>query len=164
VTPWMRAQPYLVGMALGWYMSSPRKPMGRGLAFLVWIISSACCLAVLFTIIIAYQPDYVYNATEAAFYNSLHRLVWGLSVAWVIYACSNGLGGKLKHDYFMVPLINFRSCRMDSIVEIFPTPEQTLLLWFLDAHYPSKSRNWIPEDTILFQPLCFGNLILIIGL
>jgi len=95
VTPWMRAQPYLIGMALGWYMSSPRKPISRGLSILVWLFSSACCLAVMFTIIIAYQPDYVYNSNEAAFYNSLHRLVWGLSVAWVIYACSYNRGGKI---------------------------------------------------------------------
>jgi hypothetical protein len=93
VTPWMRAQPYLIGMALGWYMSSPRKPIGRKWAALMWVLTSGCCLAVLYTHTIPYQPDYVYNETEAAFYNSLHRLVWGIFVAWVVYACSNGYGG-----------------------------------------------------------------------
>ncbi|XP_059473381.1 O-acyltransferase like protein-like [Neocloeon triangulifer] len=93
--PWMRAQPYLVGMLLGWYMSTPRKPMGRLWATAVWLLSTAATLAVLFTISLAYRPDHPYNETEAAFYNSLHRLVWGLSVAWVIYACSNGLGGPV---------------------------------------------------------------------
>ncbi|CAB3388149.1 Hypothetical predicted protein [Cloeon dipterum] len=96
VMPWTRAQPYLVGMALGWLMSKPRKPLSRVWALAIWLISTACVLAVLFTVTLAYQPDHPYDEIEAAFYNSLHRLVWGLSIAWVIYACTNGLAGPVN--------------------------------------------------------------------
>ncbi|XP_065346551.1 O-acyltransferase like protein-like [Cloeon dipterum] len=97
IMPWMRAQPYLVGMALGWFMSKPRKvPFNRLWAVVIWLLNTACVLTVLFTIALAYRPEHPYNETEAAFYNSLHRLMWGLNIAWIIYACSNGLGGPIN--------------------------------------------------------------------
>ncbi len=34
------------------------------------------------------------SAAANASYNAFHRLAWGVALAWLIFACHNGYGGK----------------------------------------------------------------------
>ena len=36
-----------------------------------------------------------FTLVENIFYGTFSRFVWGLSCAWVVYACHNGMGGKV---------------------------------------------------------------------
>lgn len=94
----MRATPFLVGMGLGYLMSKQellkRARMSTWQVYLGWALNTAMCLAVVFTLAIAYKEDYQDNNLEAAFYGSLHRLGWSIGIAWIIFACSTGQGGN----------------------------------------------------------------------
>jgi lysylphosphatidylglycerol synthetase-like protein (DUF2156 family) len=104
----MRAVPYLFGMALGWILNERWGQEGKWVPkwawYLGWLLNTTICLATLFTLVIAYLPDYKYNVVDAAFYGSLHRVAWSLSISWVIYACVTGHGGMpnfLIYTYFL---------------------------------------------------------------
>jgi len=94
----MRATPFLVGMGLGYLMSNPgfvrKARLTTWQVYLGWALNTAMCLAIVFTLAIAYKEDYQDNNLEAAFYGSLHRLGWSIGIAWIIFACSTGHGGK----------------------------------------------------------------------
>lgn len=40
------------------------------------------------------QFEHQYSALEAALFGALHRPAWALAVAWLVYACHAGYGGK----------------------------------------------------------------------
>ena len=94
----MRATPFLVGMGLGYLMSQPkllqRARMSSWQVYAGWALNTAMCLAIVFTLAIAYKEDYQDNNLEAAFYGSLHRLGWAIGISWIIFACSTGHGGN----------------------------------------------------------------------
>ncbi|XP_065348762.1 nose resistant to fluoxetine protein 6-like [Cloeon dipterum] len=110
----MRASPYLIGMALGYFLSKkhhvhlPKWGIAVG-----WFTSTAVALTVIFLILIPYSENFVQNALEAAFYASLHKPAWSLCVCWTIWACVNGYGGVvnriLSWKYF-VPASKLTFC------------------------------------------------------
>lgn len=58
-----------------------------------WTVATAVAMSVLYGL---YTPDG--SAPDlgegvSAFYNATSRTAWGLSVAWVIFACASGYGG-----------------------------------------------------------------------
>ncbi|CAB3368809.1 Hypothetical predicted protein [Cloeon dipterum] len=99
----MRAAPFLVGMGLGYILSNKSLVQKMRLTtwqvYVGWVLNTALCLAVVFTLAIAYQDGYEYDKLEAAFYGSLHRLGWSLGIAWVIFACTAGYGGEKFCQY-----------------------------------------------------------------
>lgn len=38
--------------------------------------------------------DFEYTTLESAFYVPLHRIGWTLGLAWIVFACYYGYGGK----------------------------------------------------------------------
>lgn len=91
----MRAVPYLVGMALGYVLSQKvQVPLTKAGVFVGWFLSTGICLSVVFTILIPYSPKYKYDRLDAAFYAGFHKFGWSVGLAWVIWACVNGHGGK----------------------------------------------------------------------
>ena len=47
------------------------------------------------------QGNREWNKTENIFYGTFQRLLWGLVLAWVTYACHYGYGSKLV--FYRVP-------------------------------------------------------------
>ncbi|XP_041368252.1 nose resistant to fluoxetine protein 6-like [Gigantopelta aegis] len=93
-TPYCRMGPYLVGMAAGYILakSSCRVKMNKVVSLGGWCVAAVAALAVL------YGPYESANGTPMtpdvnAFYNAVHRTVWGAAVSWVIFACATGHGG-----------------------------------------------------------------------
>ena len=99
-----RASPYFVGMFLGWIFYETKKPQyhfsmseknRRICAVIGWIVAAAIALAVLYGLIPYMQitnKDELPSAISIT-YGSLHRFAWGISIAWVIFACVTGYGG-----------------------------------------------------------------------
>lgn len=108
--PWCRASPYLVGLALGYFMRVVDKnkvqlkwwQVGLG-----WILALVIMGAVVFGV-----KDYntftgkvhEYNAAASILYGGFNRLAWGLAIAWLVFACHMGYGGLansfLAHHYW----------------------------------------------------------------
>jgi hypothetical protein len=92
----LRAVPYLVGMALGYVLSQKFKvPLKKSAILTGWFLSAALCLSVIWVILIPYSLEYKYERLDAAFYAGFHKLGWSVGIAWVIWACVNGHGGKI---------------------------------------------------------------------
>jgi len=99
----MRAVPYLVGMALGYVLSQKiQTPLNRAGVFAGWCLSSAFCLSVIISVLVPYSLNYKYNRLEAAFYAGFHKFGWSVGIAWVIWACANGHGGKRYCFFFNI--------------------------------------------------------------
>ena len=65
-----------------------------------WALSIATGLAIVYGIY-PYTDQSVVPELSPAFnmtYGPLHRVSWALAVAWVIFACINGYGGKKMHS------------------------------------------------------------------
>lgn len=100
IKPYIRAPPYLVGILLGYILSRKVtiKPRYKKLLYSIGWISS-----ILFAYGVIFGPWGVFKKggefftlTQAVCYGSLHRLAFGISVAWVIYACHNKAAGYIN--------------------------------------------------------------------
>ncbi|XP_065347031.1 nose resistant to fluoxetine protein 6-like [Cloeon dipterum] len=141
----MRAAPYLLGMALGYLLSKKQSiRLPKWSVALGWFLSIGLNATVVFLIFIPYSVDYVYNPLDAAFYGSLHRLAWALTLSWIVWACVNGYGGVadriLSWKYF-VPMskMTFSSYLVHlPVIYVFMALRQTpthvshfeILYWF----------------------------------
>ncbi|CAB3367940.1 Hypothetical predicted protein [Cloeon dipterum] len=93
----LRATPYLCGMGLGYVMAQRIKVQLPKWAVLVgWLVSLALLAGVVFIVLLPYRDGFIYRPLEAAFYTSLHRLVWSLGLCWIVWACVNGFGGFIN--------------------------------------------------------------------
>jgi hypothetical protein len=63
-----------------------------------WLLAAVGLLGALFTLLPFQQPEYVYEALGSSTYNCLHRAVWSFSIAWIIFACVKGYGGKKGNE------------------------------------------------------------------
>ncbi|GLH06382.1 Uncharacterized protein GBIM_11912, partial [Gryllus bimaculatus] len=76
-----RAAPFLVGVALAWALHLTRKNRLRLPAVVVvlaWVSLGCISWTITYALYIYYKPDHPYNALEAACFQSLHPLGWGL--------------------------------------------------------------------------------------
>ncbi|XP_068229853.1 nose resistant to fluoxetine protein 6-like isoform X1 [Palaemon carinicauda] len=135
---WCRAQPYLVGMALGVIFrrdAEKKIKLEMWQVLLGWCIATATGLAVLFGMYdynqLGQYPGY--HWADSIFYGSLHRLAWGLALAWVVFACHYGYAGPvntfLSHPSWQ-PLSRLTYCMF-----LVAIPVQEILFVFND-YYP----------------------------
>ncbi|CAG0921073.1 unnamed protein product [Notodromas monacha] len=109
---YVRAGPYLVGIALGYYIFMNKKQqnindrspsstsasaaaprLSRLVVALAWLAATGAALAVVYGLQ-AYEP---YESdkpshVENIFYSAFARMAWALAVAWLIFACHYGYG------------------------------------------------------------------------
>lgn len=45
------------------------------------------------------QPHIPYNRMQASLYLSLSLILWSLGLSWILFACANGYGGKLRLNW-----------------------------------------------------------------
>ncbi|PSN55337.1 hypothetical protein C0J52_01839 [Blattella germanica] len=93
-----RAGPYLIGIALGYLLHRTKNKaiiIPKTCVLIGWLMSATICLTVLLGVSIFYDDLHEYNVIESGIYAGLHRPVWALGVAWVIFACVSGYGGPV---------------------------------------------------------------------
>lgn len=121
--PWFRSPPYFAGVFLGYILHVTRDQTVRlhtvvayihsdtaqeqlilyGLYFMQvyvvigWVFSCATCLLVVFGLAPYLNEDKVpdIHPLISTLYGSFHRFAWGISLAWIVFACVRGYGGKL---------------------------------------------------------------------
>lgn len=66
----------------------------------IWAAAFATALAVLYGLdyprMLGTGTYYPLSPAATAMYGGMHRLAWGLCIAWVIFACSRGYGGERR--------------------------------------------------------------------
>ncbi|GBN19093.1 hypothetical protein AVEN_30367-1, partial [Araneus ventricosus] len=98
IKPYARIGPYLVGIVLGYILFRRKEQETRKFGLIAlsagWIIASGLTLACLFG---PYHQHF--SLATRTFYNAFHHTCFAASLAWVIYVCLTGQGGKsiLKH-------------------------------------------------------------------
>ncbi|XP_016839566.1 O-acyltransferase like protein isoform X1 [Nasonia vitripennis] len=99
--PWTRLGPYLIGMAVGYFLfkTDCKIKMSKATVFIGWLLSTACLLSLLYGL---YETE-LSPATGAA-YSSLSHSAWALSLAWIVVACSTGYGGYVN-DILSAPIL-----------------------------------------------------------
>ncbi|XP_071097623.1 nose resistant to fluoxetine protein 6-like [Haliotis cracherodii] len=146
ITPYCRMGPYIVGMVTGYllYKTDCKIRLNKWLVITGWCVATASALAVLYGL---YDVNRGHPVTVdvAAFYNAVHRTVWGASLCWVIFACTTGYGGfvnTLLSWPAFIPLSRLTYCAYlvhPIVMYIFFSSQHTLLnlsdintvIWFL---------------------------------
>ncbi|WKX96420.1 hypothetical protein Q1695_012677 [Nippostrongylus brasiliensis] len=134
IKPQYRIGPYIIGIILGYYLANYQrqavKPT-RSTKFIVvgWMIGFACGFWALFGLYPSLQGwDWpIYHLV----YGSIHRDVFALSMAWLIYACHTGIGGvvnRILSLYVLAPLSNL--CFSVYLIHMIPVVLTYLLVPF----------------------------------
>ncbi|XP_070210416.1 nose resistant to fluoxetine protein 6-like [Littorina saxatilis] len=96
--PWAHAgafyPPLLVGYLL--YQSSRRASFRTRTVVAGWGLAVIASLVVLFGVRKELVAGRTFSSETLAFYNAVHRSVWGLCISWTVLACSTGYGGPVN--------------------------------------------------------------------
>jgi len=123
--PWLRFQPYLVGILLGYILHKTRGKklqIDPRINLFCWQAAFLAAFAVVYGLYD--QHERPLTKLEIALYNGLQRIAWSVSLSWVIFSCNKGYGG-IVNDFlswaFFVPLakISFMTYLIHAIVETF---------------------------------------------
>lgn len=103
--PWIRCQPYIVGVMVGFLMNKyktleiAKTKKTVTIAIVGWVLAFGSGLAIVYGLEVM-DPliSGITNLTEAEtiIYGSFHRLGWALCLCWVIVACHYGFGGAVQ--------------------------------------------------------------------
>lgn len=96
IKPYARMGPYLVGMGLGYFMYTVENKirLSRAQTITGWIFAVTANMGILFAML-PVNGGYLLPSTLAGIYSSTSRIIWALSLAWVVVACSSGKGGVM---------------------------------------------------------------------
>ncbi|GLG92875.1 Uncharacterized protein GBIM_00424, partial [Gryllus bimaculatus] len=90
-----RMSSYLVGLALGYVLNRLRNKkftMSRVWVVLGWAACACLLVGDVYGPYHMMQMGHKYDLTENVVYGALHRVVWALAVAWLVFACHTGYG------------------------------------------------------------------------
>ena len=89
--PWIRFQPYLVGILLG-YVLHLKRGQKIQISTMMNVIGWQTAFLMAFAVIYGLHDQTKRELTryEIILYNGLHRIAWSLSISWVIFSCSKG--------------------------------------------------------------------------
>ncbi|CAJ0606010.1 unnamed protein product [Cylicocyclus nassatus] len=92
--PWSRCTPYLVGIAVGYFLASGKKPKLNNLSVVsLWVLAAATALASLYGPHQYIKGENYWSTVVSGTYNNFSRFGWSLAVSWVIIANHLGWGG-----------------------------------------------------------------------
>lgn len=99
IRPWSRIQTFFVGVWVGFALyklkgKEFKMPLLAGAVG--WAVSIATALAVMFSIQPWFDPNNTIPKVSGLFYAGLSRFAFGVSVAWVMFACIKGYGGLVN--------------------------------------------------------------------
>ncbi|KHJ75377.1 hypothetical protein OESDEN_25007 [Oesophagostomum dentatum] len=143
IKPQYRIGPYIIGIILGYYLANYQrmavKP-ARSAKFVVigWIVGFLCGFWALFGLYPSLQA-WIWPIYHLV-YGSIHRDVFAVSMAWMIYACHTGIGGIVNAVLsvkVLLPLSNL--CYSVYLFHMIPVVLTYLLvpfpIWF-DSQIP----------------------------
>ncbi|CAG0912234.1 unnamed protein product [Notodromas monacha] len=87
---------YVVGIITGFWLfklRGKRLQLSGGSVLLGWLLAIATGLAIVYGL---YEPNAPISEDALLTYGVVHRQVWGLALAWVVFACSHGYGGFIN--------------------------------------------------------------------
>ncbi|CAG7732797.1 unnamed protein product, partial [Allacma fusca] len=120
--PWGRFGPYVVGIGLGYVLRYRAENLGkfRKIPLLMvaagWGLCTALALGVIYVGMYYFNPhnaDDTLSSFHTAVYGGLHRTIWGICIAWIVFACVSGYGGvvnKLLSLRIFMPLGRLTYC------------------------------------------------------
>ncbi|XP_060590858.1 O-acyltransferase like protein-like isoform X2 [Ruditapes philippinarum] len=136
--PWTRVGPYIVGFFLGYilYKTECKVKMSKLLNLVGWAIATAMAVSVLYGL---YTPEG--NLPDlskgvSALYNATSRTAWGISVAWVIFACATGYGGPVNSLLSwrgIIPLSRLTYCAYlvhPIVMSLYFYSRKTMMYWY----------------------------------
>ncbi|XP_059480843.1 O-acyltransferase like protein-like [Neocloeon triangulifer] len=95
-----RITPYMVGIALGFVLwklkSGDSEKMPKKAEYAGWILSLAALLASLYTAFKFVNPSFKYDLVETMIFAGLHKALFTIYLAWIIYACESGRSENLN--------------------------------------------------------------------
>ena len=100
--PYCRVAPYLIGIFLGYMFSRydvkrTHKTCPGKLVLLGWLVATAVGISVVYGPWHVFKPDgWFFTDVENVLYGACSRVGWGMSVAWVVWACHNRVGGVVN--------------------------------------------------------------------
>ncbi|CAI2352666.1 unnamed protein product [Caenorhabditis sp. 36 PRJEB53466] len=110
--PLIRCQIYIMGLVLGYYMRrTPKMIIKPWVDRILWVISLASMLFVVF-IIQNYTSGSLWTPFQNAMYSCFSRIVWGLSLSWIIVSTyyRKGLINDFMSLPFWTPLARLSFC------------------------------------------------------
>ncbi|TKR86527.1 hypothetical protein L596_011104 [Steinernema carpocapsae] len=94
--PWIRCQPYIIGMMTGYLLiQKPKMRINWIFNLVMWVVTAglmAACTLTLFD----WARGTEINITSRAMYSALSKPAWGLALAWIIISCFYGYGGPIN--------------------------------------------------------------------
>ncbi|KAK0160135.1 hypothetical protein PV328_007572 [Microctonus aethiopoides] len=93
VPSYTRATPWLVGIFMGYILSSTTNLSSIHFIRFGWIITVVAFAFTIFTYRIFQNTNYEFDEYWEGFYAAFSRLIWGFGVCWIIYASALGYGG-----------------------------------------------------------------------
>ncbi|KAL9976327.1 hypothetical protein ACROYT_G013617 [Oculina patagonica] len=117
IKPYCRIAPYLVGIALGYLIHIEKSEPGKSPLYRVprqavclvgWFLGIGHGVSSVYGVYTYYKEDgRPFTQAENVIYGTFSRFVWGLALAWVIYACHKGYGSlvnKFLSASYWIPL------------------------------------------------------------
>jgi len=108
--PWIRSQPYVVGIQLGILLHLTRNErikISQALNFVLWILSLALIMIVVYGLDmykVIQDPEY-YSKLANVSYQCFHRLAYSLALSWLVFACFHGYGGNSRETLIALTMI-----------------------------------------------------------
>ncbi|VVC35998.1 Hypothetical protein CINCED_3A011760 [Cinara cedri] len=100
--PWMRIGPYLIGMAVAYYLIQMKDKINLNKIniWILWILAPTALIGSIWF----HKTEF--SILEMAFYVAVFRSIWGLSIGWIVFASVTGYGGFvntfLSREIFVV--------------------------------------------------------------
>lgn len=96
--PHVRIPPYIIGIGLGYFIFKTKGvkiEISKPLNLCLWTASLVIMIATILGSRVFQLESHVYNVWESASYLTFARSAWTVCLAWVVWACLNGYGGKV---------------------------------------------------------------------
>ena len=158
IKPWGRAQPYILGLLVGYYLhwtkNQQKLQHNIFLNSFFWVLAFIVAMLCIFGIA-PYHPvsGKFGSLAERVIYNGFNRLAWACAISWVIVACVKKRGGPINEFLSwraFIPLARISYCMY--LIHI------TVLVW----HNSTLTDN-ITYDTNIFDYTYYGNIVITAG-
>lgn len=94
--PYPHAASYFIGIALGYVLANKTvKKLSKSQVYQGWFACAACLIISLWGSYY-WNLGYSYSQLQATLYYNICQVLWPLSIAWIILACSLGHGGFVQ--------------------------------------------------------------------
>ncbi|XP_030747215.1 nose resistant to fluoxetine protein 6-like [Sitophilus oryzae] len=123
----LRASPYLVGILVA-FIKHEIKTRGYKLkpkaVYAGWIGSTFMLLAVVYGSFIFYVPEIHISKVVSSLFASMHHLIWGASIGWMIIAITEGHSGIIKpltswKPGFFLNRINYSAYILHGTIQLY---------------------------------------------